>query len=74
MSALQQPSHPTVAPPALEIASNKEQILLDAELLARKLQLHTQRIFPPVAKKAIRRLTSGRRATRHSAALSDPAR
>jgi chromosome partitioning protein len=59
MSALQQPSHPTVAPPALEIASNKEQILLDAELLARKLQLHTQRIFPPVAKKAIRRLTSG---------------
>jgi chromosome partitioning protein len=58
MTAVQQPSSIPVVPPALDTASNKQQIVLDADILAKKLQEHTQRIFPPVAKKAIRRFTS----------------
>jgi chromosome partitioning protein len=58
MTALQQPSQMVIPSRALDTASNKDQILIDAELLAKKLQEHTQRIFPPVAKKAIRRFTS----------------
>jgi chromosome partitioning protein len=59
MTALQQPSYTTIAPLAPDTGTNKDQILVDADLLAKKLQQHTQRIFPPVAKKAIRRFTSG---------------
>jgi chromosome partitioning protein len=59
MTALQQLSYTTIAPLAPETGTNKDQILVDADLLAKKLQQHTQRIFPPVAKKAIRRFTSG---------------
>ncbi|MBJ6126920.1 plasmid partitioning protein RepA [Microvirga sp. BT325] len=58
MTALQQTSPMVIPSRALDTASNKDQILIDAELLAKKLQEHTQRIFPPVAKKAIRRFTS----------------
>ena len=61
MSALEQSTlDPVVAP--IE-GNNRAQISLDAELLATELQKHTQRIFPPVAQKAIRRFSSAEAAS-----------
>jgi chromosome partitioning protein len=56
MSALEQSTLDPVVAPIEE--NNRAQISLDAELLATELQKHTQRIFPPVAQKAIRRFSS----------------
>ena len=56
MSALEQS---TLDPMVARVdENNRAQISLDAELLAKELQKHTQRIFPPVAQKAIRRFSS----------------
>ena len=56
MSALEQS---TLDPMIARVdENNRAQISLDAELLAKELQKHTQRIFPPVAQKAIRRFSS----------------
>jgi chromosome partitioning protein len=56
MLALKQSTLDPVVAPIEE--NNRAQISLDAELLATELQKHTQRIFPPVAQKAIRRFSS----------------
>lgn len=56
MSALEQSTLDPVVARVDE--NNRAQISLDAELLAKELQKHTQRIFPPVAQKAIRRFSS----------------